>query len=89
MRTERFDLNRDGSARLMVDIYDEKPAVGKAPALVYVPGGAFMMCVETDRGEIASRLVERGFRVSCTYVCIIYASEKRRIASWQRKRRKD
>lgn len=68
MRTERFDLNSDGSARLMVDIYDEKPADSKAPALIYVPGGAFMMCVETDRGEIASRLVERGFRVSCTYV---------------------
>ena len=68
MRTERFDLNQDGSARLMVDIYDDQPAAEKAPALIHVPGGAFMMCVETDRGEIASRLVERGFRVSCTYV---------------------
>ena len=50
MRTERFDLNSDGSARLMVDIYDETPATEKAPAFIYVPGGAFMMCVETDRG---------------------------------------
>ena len=43
MRTERFDLNSDGSSRLMVDIYDDLPSEGKAPALIYVPGGACMM----------------------------------------------
>ena len=68
MHTECFNLNNDGSARLMVDIYEGNDIFERSPALIHVPGGAYMMCEETDRGEIASRLVERGFRVSCTYV---------------------
>lgn len=68
MKTLTFDLNEAKTAKLVVTISDVPPFSQAAPALIHVPGGAFMLCSEWDTTAIASRCMGKGFGVTCSYL---------------------
>jgi acetyl esterase/lipase len=68
MKTLTFDLNEAKTAMLIVTISDVPPLSPAAPALIHVPGGAFVFCSEWDTTAIASRCMGKGFGATCTYL---------------------
>jgi hypothetical protein len=68
MRVQTFDLNAEKTAKLIVTVSNVPPIFQATPALIHVPGGAFMFCSESDTVTIGSRCMGKGFGVTCTYL---------------------
>jgi acetyl esterase/lipase len=68
MKTLTYDLNEAKTAQLIVTVSDVLPFSQAAPALIHVPGGAFILCSEWDTTSLASRCMGKGFAVTCSYL---------------------
>ena len=69
MKTITYDLNDAKTAKLIVTVSDLIPfSQTAAPALIHVPGGAFVLCSEWDTTALAGRCMGKGFAVTCTYL---------------------